>query len=116
MSCPQRLISAEYVVTMRYHNIFAAGADRTLSMSPDSLPNWLTIFNGWGYRLRLTAAAGLRYLRGMRYPGDGGLDARGAEFRQVEVAVDAAELVIGFEHPGGAPAQRHRPVRQRTQC
>ena len=34
----------------------------------------------------------------------------GAEFRQVQVAVDAAELVIGFEHPGGALAQRHRPV------
>ena len=29
----------------------------------------------------------------------------GAEFRQVQVAVDAAELVIGLEHPGGAPAQ-----------
>src|SRR6266516_4048441 len=35
---------------------------------------------------------------------------RGAEFRQVQAAVDTAELVIGFEHPGGAPAQRHSPV------
>src|SRR6266487_3794646 len=35
---------------------------------------------------------------------------RGAEFRQVQAAVDTAELVIGFEHPGGAPAQRHGPV------
>jgi hypothetical protein len=28
----------------------------------------------------------------------------------VRVAIDAAELVIGFEHPGGAPAQRHGAV------
>jgi hypothetical protein len=26
----------------------------------------------------------------------------------LEPAVDTAELVIGFEHPGDAPAQRHR--------
>src|ERR1035437_8063202 len=26
------------------------------------------------------------------------------------MAIDRAELVIGFEHPGGAPAQRHRAV------
>jgi hypothetical protein len=25
----------------------------------------------------------------------------------MQVAVDAAELVIGFEHPGGAPAHGH---------
>jgi len=35
----------------------------------------------------------------------------GAEFRQMQVAIDAAELVIGFEHPGGAPAQCHLPAR-----
>jgi hypothetical protein len=29
----------------------------------------------------------------------------GREFRQVQVVVDAAELVTGWEHPGGAPAQ-----------
>ena len=34
----------------------------------------------------------------------------GAEFRQVQMAVDAAELVICFERPGGAPAQRHLPA------
>jgi hypothetical protein len=27
---------------------------------------------------------------------------RGAGFRQVQVVVDAAELTIGFEHPGSA--------------
>src|SRR5215471_6016350 len=35
---------------------------------------------------------------------------RGPEFGQVQAAVDAAELAIGFEHPSGAPAQRHGPV------
>jgi hypothetical protein len=34
----------------------------------------------------------------------------GAEFRQVQVAVDAAELLAGFGHAGGAPAQGHGPV------
>ena len=34
----------------------------------------------------------------------------GTEPGQVQVAVDAAELVIGFEHPGGAPAQGHLTV------
>ena len=29
------------------------------------------------------------------------------------MAVDAAELVAGLDHPGGAPAQRHVPSRQR---
>ena len=38
----------------------------------------------------------------------------GAEFRQVQMAVDAAELVICFEHPGGAPAQRHLPRHRLT--
>jgi hypothetical protein len=28
----------------------------------------------------------------------------------VQVAVDAAELFAGFDHAGGAPAQRHLPV------
>ena len=28
----------------------------------------------------------------------------------MQVAVDAAELVIGFEHPRGPPGQRHRAV------
>ena len=28
----------------------------------------------------------------------------------MKVAVDAAELVIGFEHPGGAPAHGHGPA------
>src|SRR5213592_1485453 len=35
---------------------------------------------------------------------------RCSELGQVQVPVDAAELVIGFEHPGGAPAERHGPV------
>ncbi len=34
----------------------------------------------------------------------------GAESGQAQVAVDAAELVTGFEHPGGALAQCHGPV------
>ncbi len=34
----------------------------------------------------------------------------GAQRGQVQVAVDAAELLAGLEHPGGAPAQRHLPV------
>ena len=33
-----------------------------------------------------------------------------AEFRRVEVAVAAAELVTSLEHPGGASAQHHRPI------
>jgi hypothetical protein len=33
-----------------------------------------------------------------------------AEPRQVQVAVDAADLVAGFEHPGGTSAQRHLPI------
>jgi len=28
----------------------------------------------------------------------------------VQVAVDATELLAGFDHPGGAPAHRHVPV------
>ncbi len=32
---------------------------------------------------------------------------REAECGQVQVAVDAAELAAGFDHAGGAPAQRH---------
>jgi hypothetical protein len=28
----------------------------------------------------------------------------------VQVAVDAAELLAGLDHAGGAPAQRHLPV------
>ncbi len=32
---------------------------------------------------------------------------RGAQRGQVQVAVDAAELPASFDHPGGAPAQRH---------
>jgi hypothetical protein len=28
----------------------------------------------------------------------------------MQVAVDAAELLAGLDHPGGAPAQRHLPV------
>src|SRR5665648_642341 len=35
---------------------------------------------------------------------------RNAEPWQVQVAVDAAELLAGFDHPGGAPAQRHGAV------
>jgi hypothetical protein len=35
---------------------------------------------------------------------------RGAQRAQVQVAVDAAELLAGLDHPGGAPAQRHLPV------
>ena len=31
----------------------------------------------------------------------------GAEGGQVQVAVDAAELLAGLDHAGGAPAQRH---------
>jgi hypothetical protein len=34
-------------------------------------------------------------------------------FRHVQVAVDAAELTIGFEHPGSAPVQGHRLPYQR---
>jgi hypothetical protein len=34
----------------------------------------------------------------------------GAECGQVQVTVDAAELVAGLDHPGRAPAQRHLPV------
>src|SRR3954467_2156367 len=41
--------------------------------------------------------------------GDFGVE-RGAQLRQVQVAVDAAELLAGLEHAGGAPAQRHLPV------
>ena len=33
-----------------------------------------------------------------------------AKLRQVQVAVDAAELMAGLEHPGGAPTQNHRPI------
>src|SRR5450756_3072542 len=35
---------------------------------------------------------------------------RNAEPWQVQVAVDAAELLAGLDHPGGAPAQRHGAV------
>ena len=35
---------------------------------------------------------------------------RGAQRGQVQVAVDPAELATGFDHPGGAPAQRHGAV------
>src|ERR1700674_4532946 len=35
---------------------------------------------------------------------------RGAEWRQVQVTVDAAELLAGLDHPGRAPAQRHLRV------
>jgi hypothetical protein len=31
----------------------------------------------------------------------------------VQVSVDAAEMVIGLEHPGGGPAQRHLPSCER---
>ncbi len=34
----------------------------------------------------------------------------GPQSGQVQVAVDAAELLAGFDHAGGAPAQRHLPV------
>src|ERR1700732_4038367 len=35
---------------------------------------------------------------------------RCAERRQVQMTVDAAELLAGLDHPGGAPAQRHLSV------
>jgi len=35
---------------------------------------------------------------------------RDAERGQVQVAVDASELLARLEHPGGAPAQRHGAV------
>jgi hypothetical protein len=38
---------------------------------------------------------------------------RGAEFRQVQVGVDAAELVTGFEHPSGDQRSAMVPSRQR---
>ena len=38
---------------------------------------------------------------------------RCAERRHVQVAVYTAELLAGLDHPGGAPAQRHLPSRQR---
>jgi hypothetical protein len=40
------------------------------------------------------------------------LPERGTGFRQVQVAVDAAELTIGIEHPGSAPVQGYRLSRQ----
>lgn len=53
--------------------------------------------------------SGLRLGLGCRYFGEARVE-RGAEFRHVQVAVDAAELVTGFEHPSGAPARRHGRV------
>ena len=44
-----------------------------------------------------------------RYFGEARVE-RGAVFRHVQVAVDAAELMTGFEHPSGAPARRHGRV------
>ncbi|CCG02442.1 Putative helicase (fragment) [Blastococcus saxobsidens DD2] len=41
--------------------------------------------------------------------GDLGVE-RGAQLRQVQVAVDPAELLAGLDHAGGAPAQGHLPV------
>jgi hypothetical protein len=35
---------------------------------------------------------------------------RAAQCGQVQVAVDAAELLAGLDHTGGAPAQHHLPV------
>lgn len=35
---------------------------------------------------------------------------RGAGYRQVQVTVHTAELPVGLDHPGRAPAQRHPPV------
>jgi len=40
----------------------------------------------------------------------GDLLQRVAQGSQVHVTVDAAELLTGLDHPGGAPAQRHLPV------
>src|SRR5512133_1589436 len=40
----------------------------------------------------------------------GDLLERVAQRPQVHVPVDAAELLAGLDHPGGAPAQRHLPV------
>ena len=34
----------------------------------------------------------------------------GAQAGQVEVSVDTAELLAGFDHAGGAPAQCHLPI------
>src|SRR4051812_28117664 len=41
--------------------------------------------------------------------GDFGVE-RGAQLGQVQVTVDAAELLAGLDHARGAPAQRHLPV------
>jgi hypothetical protein len=35
---------------------------------------------------------------------------RGAQCGQVQMTVEAAELLAGLDHAGGAPAQRHLPV------
>jgi hypothetical protein len=44
--------------------------------------------------------------------GDLGLQRR-PKGRQVGLAVDAAELLLGLDHPGGDPAQRQVPSCQR---
>ena len=43
----------------------------------------------------------------------GDLLERVAQRPQVQVPVDAAELLACLDHPGGAPAQRHLPVAPR---